>query len=74
MLFQGYLSYVIGIFIGAQAFLNMSVNLGIVPTKGLALPFFSYGGSNYLVSILSIAIILRIYRDVYKKSLNTSPR
>ena len=74
LLFQGYLSYAIGIFIGSQAFLNMSVNLGIVPTKGLALPFFSYGGSNYLVSILSIAIILRIYRDVYKKSLNTSPR
>jgi len=74
MVFQGYLSYAIGIFISTQAFLNMSVNLGIVPTKGLALPFFSYGGSNYLVSILSITIILRIYRDVYKKSLNSSLR
>ena len=52
----------------------MAVNLGIVPTKGLALPFFSYGGSNYLVSILSITIILRIYRDVHKKSLNSSLR
>ena len=74
LIFQGYLSYAIGIFISLQAFLNMSVNIGIVPTKGLALPFFSYGGSNYLVSILSIAIILRIYRDVYKKSLNSSLR
>ena len=74
MVFQGYLSYAIGIFICTQAFLNMSVNLGIVPTKGLVLPFFSYGGSNYLVSILSITIILRIYRDVYKKSLNSSLR
>tara|TARA_Y100000748_G_scaffold215444_1_gene180739 strand:- start:841 stop:1443 length:603 start_codon:yes stop_codon:yes gene_type:complete len=74
MVFQGYLSYAIGIFISTQAFLNMSVNLGIVPTKGLVLPFFSYGGSNYLVSILSITIILRIYRDVYKKSLNSSLR
>jgi cell division protein FtsW len=74
LVFQGYLSYAIGIFISLQAFLNMAVNLGIVPTKGLALPFFSYGGSNYLVSILSITIILRIYRDVYKKSLNSSLR
>ena len=74
LIFQGYLSYAIGIFIALQAFLNMSVNIGIVPTKGLALPLFSYGGSNYLVSILSIAIILRIYRDVYKKSINSSLR
>ena len=72
--FQGYLSYAIGIFITMQAFLHMSVNLGLAPTKGLALPFFSYGGSNYLASMLSITFILRIYRDVYKKSLNSSIR
>jgi len=72
--FQGYLSYAIGIFITMQAFLHISVNLGLVPTKGLALPFFSYGGSNYLASMLSITIIFRIYRDVYKKSLNSSIR
>ena len=74
LLFQGYLAYGIGIFITMQALLSMAVNLGMAPTKGLALPLFSYGGSNYLVSILSIAIILRIYRDVYKKSLNSSLR
>ena len=72
MVFQGYLSYAIGIFITSQALLNIGVNLGIMPTKGLVLPFFSYGGSNYLVSILSITIILRIYRDVYKQSINSS--
>ena len=67
-MFQGYLSYAIGVFISlSYSFLPMAVNLGIVPTKGLALPFFSYGGSNYLVSILSITIILRIYRDVHKE-------
>jgi cell division protein FtsW len=74
LVFQGYLSYAIGIFITSQALLNISVNLGIMPTKGLVLPFFSYGGSNYLVSILSITIILRIYRDVYKQSINSSLR
>ena len=74
LFFQGYLAYGIGIFISMQAFLNMSVNLGIAPTKGLSLPLFSYGGSNYLTSIISIAIIFRIYRDVYKKSINSSIR
>ena len=72
--FQGYLSYAIGIYITLQAYLNISVNLGLIPTKGLALPFFSYGGSNYLASMLAVTIIFRIYRDVYKKSLNSSIR
>ena len=74
LIFQGYLSYAIGIYITLQAYLNISVNLGLIPTKGLALPFFSYGGSNYLASMLAITIIFRIYRDVYKKSLNSSIR
>ena len=72
--FQGHLSYAIGIYITLQAYLNISVNLGLIPTKGLALPFFSYGGSNYLASMLAVTIIFRIYRDVYKKSLNSSIR
>lgn len=74
LVFQGYLAYGIGTFISMQAFLNMAVNLGIAPTKGLSLPLFSYGGSNYLASIISIAIIFRIYRDVYKQSINSSIR
>ncbi len=74
LVFQAYLAYAIGIFITLQSFFNIAVNLGLAPTKGLPLPLFSYGGSNYLVSILSILIIFRIYRDVYKKTLNTSKR
>ena len=74
LVFQGYIAYAIGIFITSQVLFNMAINLGIAPTKGLALPFFSYGGSNYLVSLLSITIVFRIYRDVYKKSLNSSIR
>ena len=74
LIFQGYLAYGIGMFITMQVLLSMAVNLGMVPTKGLALPLFSYGGSNYLVSILSISIMFRIYRDVYKKSINSSIR
>ena len=74
LIFQGYLAYGIGMFITMQVLLSMAVNLGMTPTKGLALPLFSYGGSNYLVSILSITIMFRIYRDVYKKSINSSIR
>jgi len=74
LVFQGYLSYAVGIFISSQVLFNMAINLGIAPTKGLALPFFSYGGSNYLVSLLAITMVFRIYRDVYKNSLNSSIR
>ena len=74
LIFQGYLAYGIGMFITMQVLLSMAVNLGMAPTKGLAFPLFSYGGSNYLVSILSITIMFRIYRDVYKKSINSSIR
>ena len=68
------LAYAIGLYLIIQVLLNLSVNLGLVPTKGMALPFFSYGGSNYLASLLAITIILRIYRDVYKKTMNSSIR
>ena len=72
--FQGMLAYAIGLYLIIQVLLNLSVNLGLVPTKGMALPFFSYGGSNYLASLLAITIIFRIYRDVYKKTVNSSIR
>ena len=72
--FQGLLAYSIGIYLMMQVLLNLSVNLGLLPTKGLPLPFFSYGGSNYLVSLLAITILFRIYRDVYKKALHSSIR
>jgi len=68
------LAYAIGLYLIIQVLLNLSVNLGLVPTKGMALPFFSYGGSNYLASLLAITIIFRIYRDVYKKTMNSSIR
>ena len=72
--FQGLLAYAIGIYLMIQVLLNLSVNLGLLPTKGLSLPFFSYGGSNYLVSLLAVTIVFRIYRDVYKKALHSSIR
>ncbi len=50
----------IGIWIGFQALINMGVNLGLLPTKGLTLPLMSYGGSGLVVNFVALAILLRI--------------
>jgi cell division protein FtsW len=50
----------VAIWIGFQAFINMGVNLGALPTKGLTLPFMSYGGSAIMMNIVAIAVVLRI--------------
>lgn len=50
----------IGIWLGVQAGINMGVNMGLLPTKGLTLPFLSYGGSGILANCMAIAILLRI--------------
>ena len=59
-LFSGLVAQGIGIGIGGQAFINMGVNLGVLPTKGLTLPLLSYGGSAILINIISLAIVLRV--------------
>jgi cell division protein FtsW len=53
----------LGLLLGLQAMINMGVNMGILPTKGLTLPFVSYGGSSLLVCCLAAGILLRIERD-----------
>ena len=50
----------IGIWIGFQAFINMGVNMGLLPTKGLTLPLMSYGGSGLVMNLVALAILLRI--------------
>jgi cell division protein FtsW len=50
----------IGIWIGFQSFINMGVNMGLLPTKGLTLPLMSYGGSGLVVNFVALAILLRI--------------
>jgi cell division protein FtsW len=58
--FSGLVAQGVGIWIGFQAFINMGVNLGALPTKGLTLPLMSYGGSAILMNLIAIAIVLRI--------------
>ena len=50
----------VGIWMGFQAFINMGVNLGALPTKGLTLPLMSYGGSAILMNLIALAVVLRI--------------
>lgn len=58
--FAGYLAYGIGIWIGIQAFINIGVNMGVLPTKGLTLPLMSYGGSSLVIMCIAIALLLRV--------------
>jgi cell division protein FtsW len=58
--FSGLVAQGIGLWIGIQAFINMGVNLGLLPTKGLTLPFMSYGGTGILVNCMAIAVLLRV--------------
>jgi len=59
-LFAAYLSYGIGIWFGLQSFINIGVNMGLLPTKGLTLPLMSYGGSSMVVMCAAIALLLRV--------------
>jgi cell division protein FtsW len=58
--FAGLMTQGIGIWFGFQAFINMGVNLGLLPTKGLTLPLMSYGGSAALMNFVALAMVLRV--------------
>ena len=58
--FAGLVAQGLGIWMGFQSFINMGVNLGALPTKGLTLPLMSYGGSAILINLIAIAVVLRI--------------
>jgi len=58
--FSAYIAYGIGLNIALQVLINIGVNAGVLPTKGLTLPFMSYGGSSLLVTCAMVALLLRI--------------
>jgi len=68
-LFSAYFAYGIAILFASQSFINMGVNMGLLPTKGLTLPLVSYGGSSLIVSCMCIGVLQRIYRDVSTESV-----
>lgn len=69
--FSGLVAQGVAIWMGFQAFINMGVNLGALPTKGLTLPLMSFGGSAILFNLIAIAVVLRV--DYENKALQ-SPR
>ncbi|XKE46743.1 putative lipid II flippase FtsW [Halomonas organivorans] len=74
--FAAYLSYGIALVIGAQAFINIAVSTGMLPTKGLTLPLLSYGGSSLVVSCTMMAILLRVdieTRQAVRRARPTAP-
>ncbi len=62
--FQSHLALAFGVWVGVQAIVNMGVNMGVLPTKGLTLPLLSYGRSSLLVTLAWIGVLLRIYHEV----------
>ena len=72
--FQSYLAAAIGIWLGLQSFVNIGVNMGLLPTKGLTLPLMSYGGSSMLVTLGWLGVLLRISSEVRMSGRSALPR
>lgn len=71
--FSAFLAYGIGIWFGLQAFINMGVNMGLLPTKGLTLPLMSYGGGSIMVMCAALAILFRV-RSEALTAVSAKPR
>lgn len=65
--FAAYMSYGFGFWLSLQALINIGVASGSLPTKGLTLPFISYGGNSLIVSCVAIAVLLRVDFEVRRK-------
>ena len=59
-LFAAFFAYGLGLLFAGQAMINIGVNIGLLPTKGLTLPFLSYGGASLIVSCFMVALLVRI--------------
>ena len=70
--FAAYLAYGLGIWIGLQAFTNIGVNMGVLPTKGLTLPLMSYGGSSLIVMLAVIGLLWRVNLESQQPSVATT--
>ncbi len=66
--FQSYLAAGFGLWLGAQALINIGVNMGVLPTKGLTLPLMSYGRSSLIVTLAWVGLLLRVYHEAMHAS------
>jgi cell division protein FtsW len=62
--FAAYVAYGVALLIGFQAFINLGVNVGLLPTKGITLPFISYGGSSLLSCSIALGLLLRVHHEM----------
>lgn len=67
-LFASHMTAGIGFWFGIQAFINIGANVGVLPTKGITLPLFSYGGTSVLVVCIACALVLRAHREVAERT------
>lgn len=65
--YAAHLAYGVGLLIGLQAFVNIGVNMGILPTKGLTLPLMSYGGSSLLVNAFAVGLVMRADHELRRR-------
>jgi cell division protein FtsW len=72
--FAAYVAQGIALWLGLQAFVNLGVNVGFLPTKGLTLPFLSYGSNSLIVGCMAVAILLRIDLTVRQLESDAGPR
>jgi cell division protein FtsW len=71
--FEAYLAIGIGTWLGLQAVINLGVNMGLLPTKGLTLPLVSYGRSSMIVALVSLGILLRIHHELSEPGQSARP-
>lgn len=62
--FEAYIAIGLGTWLGVQAFINIGVNMGMLPTKGLTLPLISYGRSSLIITMICISLLLRIHHEL----------
>lgn len=62
--FEAYVAIGLGSWLGIQAFINIGVNMGLLPTKGLTLPLISYGRSSLIITMICISLLLRIHHEL----------
>jgi cell division protein FtsW len=71
--FAAYAAHGLGLGLALQAFINIGVNLGLFPTKGLTLPFLSYGSNSIIIACVAVGIILRIDLDLRREAVEQGP-